>query len=251
MVMQRIIPSLLLSHGRLVKGVRFGNYQDAGRPETTARAHNAQGADEVLLLDIDASRTGQGPDLAAIRLVAMECFMPLTVGGGIRSLDVAHHVMESGADKLCLTTAALDEPALIESLAHLYGSQAVMLGIDVCASDGDFRLYNHRSGKALASPDPFAWIAEGIARGAGEIRLMAVDREGGREGLDLELFSRVKERVQVPVILEGGAGSFDHIAAALRAGVSGVGLGTSLIFSDANIVKIKRYLANNGLLIRL
>ncbi len=250
MITPRIIPSLLLSHGRLVKGVRFADYRDAGRPETTARAHNAQGADEILLLDIDASK-GEGPDLATICQVAVECFMPLTVGGGIRSLDVAHRVMELGADKLCLTTAALANPSLIEQLAHLYGAQAVMLGVDICASGGGWRLFDHRTGKALAAPDPFAWIDEALARGAGEIRLMAVDREGSREGFDLDLFARVRARVNVPVILEGGAGSFDHIAEALRAGASGVGLGTSLIFSDANIVKIKRYLANNGLDLRL
>ena len=246
----RIIPSLLLCGGRLVKGRRFAEYQDAGRPDTTARAHNAQGADELLLLDIQGWRSEEGPDVAAIRQVASECYMPLTVGGGVDSLDKAHRVMDAGADKICLTAPALESPDLIEKLAYTYGSQAVVLGVDVCRVDGTLALYDHRTRQVLVR-DPLAWIDAGIGRGAGEIRLMSVEREGGRQGMDIDLLTRVLERVQVPVILEGGAGAFEHVAEAIKAGASGVGLGALLVFSDANIVKIKRFLANSGLELRL
>lgn len=249
MIAPRIIPSLLLREGRLVKGRRFADFQDAGLPVTTARAHNAQGADELMLLDIDAHRRG-GPDIETIRKVAMECFMPLTVGGGIVSLEVARRIMESGADKLCLTTAALDNPGLLEELAHLYGAQAVVIGVDILRDGATWRLYDHRSGQPVEGVDPLAWIEQAVARGAGEIRLMAVDREGTREGMDLGLFGQIRRRVNVPIVLEGGAGSFEHIAEALQAGTSGVGLGTILVFSDANIVKIKGYLANKGIGVR-
>src|SRR5262249_28798040 len=126
-VLKRIIPSLLLRKGRLVKGVAFNEDRDAGRPDTTARAHNAQGADELMLFDIDASRERRDPDFASIAAVARVCFMPLTVGGGIRTLDIAHRCMGAGADKICVTTTALDNPTLIGRLAHVFGAQAIVL----------------------------------------------------------------------------------------------------------------------------
>lgn len=235
-----------MQQGRLVKGTRFCDHRDAGRPETTARAHNAQGADELVLLDIDASRNDQTPDYEAIRLVAQECFMPLTVGGGIRSLDHAHGCLEAGADKLFLNTTALDDPALITTLAHKFGSQALVIGIDISGTADTPRLYDHRRNKALNLPDPFVWIEEAIGRGAGEIRLMSVNHEGTKNGLDLALYQRIKNQVKVPIVLEGGAGTPDHLMTAFQSGVEAVATGTMLVFSDNNIVRLKQYLASNG-----
>jgi imidazole glycerol-phosphate synthase subunit HisF len=249
-MLKRIIPSLLLRGGRLVKGVAYADHRDAGRPDTTARAHNAQGADELLLLDIDACRENRDPDFATIASVARECFMPLMVGGGIRSVDAAKRCLDSGADKICVTSTALDDPSLIGRLAHLFGSQAVVLGLDVFNTGRSRKLYDHRTGCALQGLDWKAWLKRGVAEGAGEIRLMSVDREGTRAGLDLDLLADASSLVDVPIILEGGAGSLQQVTEAFRSGADAVALGTMLVFSDNNIFKIRAFGKNAGLDIR-
>tara|TARA_A100001037_G_scaffold294938_1_gene313421 strand:- start:326 stop:1072 length:747 start_codon:yes stop_codon:yes gene_type:complete len=248
MLTRRLIPSMLLKQGRLVKGVRFRDHRDAGYPPTTARAHSHQGADELILLDIDASKTGQEPDFKTVREVASECSMPVTFGGGVRSIEDARACMDAGIDKICLTTTALDDPALITRLAQIFGSQAVVLGVDV--ADGSC-LYDHRSDSTIADPRPIDWIREGVDRGAGEIRLMAVNREGSRSGMELDLLVEVLDAVSVPVILEGGAGTLEHLEEALHAGADGVAVGTMLVFSDNNLVKVKRHLAGSDCDMRL
>lgn len=250
-MLRRIIPSLLLRSGRLVKGVSYANHRDAGSPSTTARAHNAQGADELLLLDIDASREGRPPDFAAFSAVASACFMPLTVGGGIRTPEMAHRCFDAGADKLCLTSTALDDPRLIGNLARVFGAQAIMLGLDVLTTEAGRFLYDHRTRRPIPTVGWGEWLQRGVAEGAGEVRLMAVDREGRRTGFDTDLFAEASTLVDVPVILEGGAGSLDHIATALEAGADAVALGTMLVFSDNNLHKVKSFLKNAGLEIRL
>ena len=250
-MLKRIIPSLLLRGGRLVKGVAYDGHRDAGRPDTTARVHNAQGADELLLLDIDASREQRGPDLAGVAAVAHTCFMPLTVGGGIRSLDIARQCLEAGADKICVTTAALDDPGLIGRLAHVLGAQAVVLGLDVIRTPQGRRLYDHRARRAVEGTSWQDWLKRAAGEGAGEVRLMAVEREGTRAGLDMELLAEASALVEVPLILEGGAGSLDQVAAAMKGGADAVALGTMLVFSDNNIFMVKGFLKNAGLEIRL
>ena len=160
-----------------------------------------------------------------VRKVAAECYMPLTVGGGIRSLDDARMCMDAGADKLCVNTTALDYPDLITRLARIFGAQAVVLGADITGDADTHRLYDHRSGKAVPDFDPMAWLVRGV---------------------ELELLQRVQELVSVPVILEGGAGTLDQLGEAMTAGADGVAVGTMLVFSDNNLVKIKRYLAAAG-----
>jgi cyclase len=247
---KRLIPSLLLRRGRLVKGTAFRDYRDAGRAETTARAHNAQGADEIVILDIDASREGRAPDFAAMRSVAAECFMPVTFGGGIRSRDDAARAMDAGADKLTVTTTALDNPGLIDDLAHLFGAQAIVLGVDVWRHDGVPLIYDFRTDAPRRDRTLMAWIKEGIDRGAGEIRIVSANREGRRVGMDLELVGEVTARFKVPVIAEGGAGTLEHLAEALERGADGVAVGTMLVFSDNNLVKIKRFLRARGCAMR-
>jgi imidazole glycerol-phosphate synthase subunit HisF len=250
-VLKRIIPSLLLRGGRLVKGVTYADHRDAGRPETTARAHNAQGADELLLIDIDASREQREPDLASVASVARACFMPLTVGGNIASVATAQRCMNAGADKICLTTTALDHPGLIGELARVFGTQAIVIGIDVTATGGGRKLYDHRSGKSVPSVDWREWLKRAVGEGAGEVRLMSVDREGTRVGLDMALLEEASALVEVPIILEGGAGSLDQVADAMHRGADAVALGTMLVFSDNNIFKVKSFLKNAGLEMRL
>ena len=250
-MLKRIIPSLLLRGGRLVKGVAYADHRDAGRPDTTARAHNAQGADELLLLDIDAAREQRGPDLTSVAAVARACYMPLTVGGGVRSLETAQQCLHAGADKVCLTTTALEDPALVGRLARVLGSQAIMVGLDVVSATGGRHLYDHRTHRALDVPAWTEWLRRAVGEGAGEVRLMAVDREGGRGGLDMALLEEASAAVDVPIILEGGAGSLDQLAAAMRGGAAAIALGTMLVFSDNNIFKVKSFLKNAGLDVRL
>ena len=234
-----------------MKGVAYAKHADAGRPDTTARAHNAQGADELLLFDIDASREGRAPNLAAVGAVAKACLMPLAVGGGICSIDIAYRCIDAGADKLCVTSTALDDPGLIGRLAHVFGSQAVMVGVDVMTTRGNRQLYDHRCGRPVTNFGWEEWLKRAVAEGAGEVRLMAVEREGSRSGLDIDLLAQASALVDVPIILEGGAGSLDHVATAIRAGAEAVALGTMLVFSDNNIHKVKSFLKNAGLEMRL
>ena len=251
MLFQRLIPSLLLKNGRLVKGSRYQNFRDAGNPATTARAHNHQGADELMVLDIEASKQQEPPDFDTIRAVAEECFMPLCVGGGINEMSIARACMQAGADKLCLTTTAIDNPNLISELAHCFGTQAVVLGVDITHDeDGKVCLYDHRSHSVIKNKDPFDWLLRAVRLGVGEIRLMSVDAEGTFSGYNLELYKKVKALVDVPIILEGGAGSLDHLQAAFESGVEGVATGAMLVFSDSNLVKIKKHMMTHACNIR-
>lgn len=242
----RIIPSLLLRGGRLVKGESFRDHRDAGAPPSTARAHNAQGADELLVLDIDANREGRAPDLDVFRAIASEIQIPLTVGGGVGGVATARQAMDAGADKIMVTTTAMDRPDLITELAELFGRQAVMLGVDVWADDAGGKLFDHRTGAIARDGDWLAWMREGIRRGAGEVRLMAMDREGARCGFALDLHALARAAVNVPIILEGGAGTLNHLTEAMAAGADSLALGTMLVFSDNNLVKLKRVLAQAG-----
>lgn len=250
MLTQRIIPSLLLRRGRLVKGVAFDSPRDAGNPATTARAYNAQTADELILLDIDASREDRGPDLDTVAAVASECLMPLTVGGGISNTDIATRCLTNGADKICVNTTAFDRPELISELATRFGSQAVVLGIDVIHDGNRYQLFDHRHKRTVLDRNWLDWMSTAVSLGAGEIRLMVVGREGSRTGFDTEAYAAAA-RYGLPVILEGGGGKLGDLAVAMAAGVSALALGTMLVFSDNNIVQLKRYLKNTGQEIRI
>lgn len=246
MLRRRLIPSLLLRKGRLVKGVRFAAHRDAGHPVGTARAHNAQGADEIVILDIDAAREGRGPDLEMLKAVAAVSFIPLTIGGGITSADIGKAGIAGGADKVMVTATALNRPALVGELARALGVQAVVVGIDVMREDGRVLLYDHLTGSTAGTGEWVEWLRRAVGEGAGEIRLMSVDREGVRKGFDLALYEEAARHVSVPIILEGGAGSLAHLDDAFKAGVEAVGLGTMLVFSDNNIFKLKQYLDRRG-----
>jgi imidazole glycerol-phosphate synthase subunit HisF len=246
----RVIPSLLVRGQRLVKGVTYADWRDAGNPQTTVRAYNAQKADEIILMDIDASQEQRGPDLDIVRAVASECEMPLTVGGGIKTPDAAAACLSAGADKIAVTSAAFEVSGLIEEMAHRFGAQAVVVGLDIIADGENEALYDHCT-RSSRKADWVALARTMVARGAGEFRLMSVDREGTRCGLNVDLYRRLRAAVDVPIILEGGAGTLDHLLEAMNEGVDSVAIGTMLVFSDNNLVQVKRHLRNAGHDIRL
>ena len=245
----RVIAGLLLRGGRLVKGVRYRDHRDAGDPRATVRMLAAQGIDEIVLLDIEAASGRRAPDLEKISAAALDCTVPLTAGGGVTSADMAAECLSRGADKVMVTTGALDRPGLVDELARRFGSQAVVVGVDVWGAE-DPVLCDHRAPGRVVGRDWCAWVSEVVQRGAGEIRLCAVDHEGTRNGLAFALYDRAAAAVDVPIVLEGGAGSLAHLDAALAHGIDAVAIGTMLTFSDNNIFKIKEYLASRGHAVR-
>jgi cyclase len=231
MLRTRIIPALLLRNESLVKTVRFGKFTYVGDPANTVRIFNELEVDELLFLDITASREQRGPNLKVLADIANECFMPLGYGGGIRSLDQAKAVFDIGFEKVAINTPAADNPALINQIASHYGSQAVIASIDVKV--GFFGKHTVRTlgGKRNTQRDPVVWAREVERMGAGEILLTSMDREGTWEGFDLDVVKRVTDAVSIPVIAHGGAGTVGHIGEVVKqANASAVALGSMVVF---------------------
>ncbi|MAL74041.1 MAG: imidazole glycerol phosphate synthase subunit HisF [Rhodospirillaceae bacterium] len=237
----RIIPSLLLSGDRLVKGVGYKDYRDAGSPASSARIYDAQGADELSFLDIDASKKGNPPKLDILKAVAAECATPLTFGGGINTLELASAAIAGGADKVSMTTTAFENPTLITQVAERFGRQACMVGVDVFEDGNRLAFYDHRRDECT-SASVEEWILEAQRLGAGEIRISFVNREGRRSGFPIDHMRALRKLISVPMIIEGGAGNLDDVDAAFDVEIDGLILGTMLVFSDNNIVQIKRHL---------
>src|ERR1700685_1632067 len=201
---RRIIPCLDVDAGRVVKGVEFAGLRDMGDPEELAARYNGEGADELILLDITASRDGRATFLDTVRRVAAQLNIPHTVGGGIRSLEDAHAVLRAGADKVTINTAAVERPDLISELAQRFGSQAVVLSMDVKEMESRWEVFI-RGGREATGTDAVAWAKEGVARGAGEILLTSIDRDGTSKGFDCSVTAAISTAVRVPVIASGGA----------------------------------------------
>lgn len=231
MLRTRIIPTLLLRNESLVKTVRFGRFTYIGDPCNTVRIFNELEVDELLFLDITATTDGRSPNLRALADIADECFMPLGYGGGIRSLADAKAVFEIGFEKIALNSAAIADPNLVRSIADTYGSQAVIVSIDVRKDfRGRYRVVA-RAGAQWTKLDPVDWAREVQTQGAGEILLTAVDREGSWSGFDIDLVRQVADAVSVPVIAQGGAGTVNHIGDVVRDGhASAVALGSMVVF---------------------
>ncbi|HEX6361930.1 MAG TPA: AglZ/HisF2 family acetamidino modification protein [Albitalea sp.] len=231
MLRVRVIPALLLRDESLVKTVRFGDFVYVGDPCNTVRIFNELEVDELVFLDIAATRAGRPPHLALLADIANECFMPLAYGGGIRTFEDAQAVFRVGFEKVVINTAAVENPALVTRLAEHYGSQAVIVSIDVKRD-----LFGHwkvrtRAGTTDAGRDAVSWAKEAERLGAGEILLTSIDREGTWDGFDVALVKAVADAVQVPVIAHGGAGSLDHVADVVkRGGASAVALGSMVVF---------------------
>jgi len=248
---KRIIPCLDVKDGRVVKGVRFVDLRDAGDPVEAAVAYDAQGADELVFLDITASHEARDIMLDVVKRTAEGVYMPLTVGGGVRSVDDVRRLLRAGADKVSLNTAALARPEVIREAAERFGSQCIVVAIDARREHDHWTVYTH-GGRNPAGRDAVAWAQEAVALGAGEILLTSMDRDGTKDGYDLELTRAVSDAVTVPVIASGGAGTLEHFHEALADGRADAALAASLFhFGIHTIAETKRYLAERGVQVRL
>lgn len=251
MLTKRIIACMDVRDGQVVKGVQFQQLRHAGDPAALARRYNVEGIDEIVVLDVTATLESRRALARTIGAVAREIFLPLTVGGGIRSEDDAAAAVDAGADKVSLNTAALSNPGLIATLARRYGSQAVIVAIDAKRRDAGFGVYV-RSGTADAARDAVEWAREAEARGAGEILLTSMDRDGTRAGFDCELTAAVADAVNIPVIASGGAGGLEHFADVFTCGHADAALAASIFhYADTGVADLKRYLSTRGIPVRI
>ncbi len=250
MLAKRVIPCLDVKDGRVVKGVQFVDLRDAGDPVEAALAYDAQGADELVFLDITASHEDRAIMLDVVRRTAEGIYMPLTVGGGLRSADDVRRLLRAGADKVSLNTAALERPAVIREAAERFGSQCIVVAIDARRDGNRWTVFTH-GGRRPTGRDAVAWAQEAVGLGAGEILLTSMDRDGTKDGYDLDLTRAVSQAVSVPVIASGGAGSLEHFYEALTEGFADAALAASLFhFGIHTIAETKDYLAERGVEVR-
>ncbi len=249
---RRVIPCLDVTGGRVVKGVQFVALRDAGDPVELAALYNAEGADELVFLDITASSDSRRTMMEVVARTADQVFIPLTVGGGVRSVDNMRELLAAGADKVSVNTAALTDPSLISAGADLFGSQCIVVAIDARrdSSGTGWGVYTH-GGRRPFGLDAVAWAAEAAKRGAGEILLTSMDRDGTKDGYDLALLEAVAAATNIPVIASGGAGSADHLVAALTPGRADAVLAASIFhFGELRIRDVKAHLAAHGITVR-
>ncbi|HET9064774.1 MAG TPA: imidazole glycerol phosphate synthase subunit HisF [Gemmatimonadales bacterium] len=249
MLTRRIIPCLDTRDGRVVKGVRFQGLRDAGSPVELAARYEQEGADEIVILDVVATDRGRDHALDTVRAVREVLSIPLTVGGGVREVRDAERLLEAGADKIGVNSAATDDPALLERLAATFGVQCVVLAIDAAEAGDAWRVFK-RSGSDATGRDAVAWAVEGTQRGAGEILLTSIDRDGTRSGYDLALLAAVSRAVSVPVIASGGARTVTDLIDAVRAGADAVLAASMFHDGDTTVGLVKQAMARQGLEIR-
>jgi cyclase len=245
----RVIPCLDVDAGRVVKGVNFVDLVDAGDPVELAARYDAAGADELVFLDITASSDARDTIVEVARRTAEEVFIPFTVGGGIRSADDARRLLRVGADKVSVNTAAVERPALIAEIASEFGSQCCVIAIDARRSDLGFEVYTH-GGRRPTGIDALAWAAEAEQLGAGEILLTSMDRDGTKEGFDVDLIRAVTDSRGIPVIASGGVGTLDHLVDGVRAGADAVLAASIFHFGEHTIGEAKAHLAAAGITVR-
>ena len=251
MLAKRIIACLDVRDGQVVKGVQFEGLRQAGDPAALARRYDVEGIDEVVILDVTATLEARQARAHTIHEVARELFLPLCVGGGIRSEDDAAAAIDAGADKVSLNSAALADPSLIRRLAERYGSQAVVVAIDAKRHGGSWVAYT-RSGSASAARDVVEWARQAAACGAGEILLTSMDRDGTKSGFDCPLTAAVSDAVAIPVIASGGAGSFEHFAEVFTEGHADAALAASIFhFNTHGVTELKQFLHAGGIPVRL
>ncbi|MGH9328706.1 MAG: imidazole glycerol phosphate synthase subunit HisF [Terriglobia bacterium] len=254
MLAKRIIPCLDCKDGRVVKGVQFVNLRDAGDPAELAEMYNRESADELVMLDISASREGRATLMATVGRVALKLFIPFTVGGGVRTLEDGRRLLGAGADKVAINTAAVERPALIEELASLFGSQAVVVAIDArrrrpTAAEWEVVTYGGTRDTGLSA---LVWARRAEALGAGEILLTSMDADGTRNGFDCELTAAVSGAVPIPVIASGGAGTPEHFAEVFLRGAADAALAASVFhFQQHTLRSLKAYLESRGVPVRL
>jgi cyclase len=250
MLAKRLIPCLDVDRGRVVKGVQFVSLRDAGNPVECAARYDAEGADELVFLDITASSDARPIVIDMVRRVADAVYLPFTVGGGVRSVDDASALLNAGADKVGVNTAAVSDPALLERLAQRFGAQAVVLAVDARRRDAGWEVFVH-GGRTPTGKDAVEWAREGAARGAGEILLTSMDRDGTKDGFDIDLTRAVAEAVRVPVVASGGCGTVDHMAEVLTEGKASAALAASIFhFGEMRIADAKERLLAAGVEVR-
>lgn len=251
MLTRRIIPCLDVHDGRVVKGIQFVNLVDAGDPVEQARVYNAAGADELVFLDITATSDNRRSMYAVIEKTAAEVYIPLTVGGGIRTVDDMKAMLDSGADKVSVNSSAIATPDLISAGAERFGSQCVVLAIDARRTGSDsWEVYTH-GGRKATGLDAVQWALDGVRRGAGELLITSMDRDGSKSGYDNDLLARISSQVQVPVIASGGAGKPDHFYDAFTIGKADAALAASLFhFRELEIADLKNWLRDRGIPVR-
>lgn len=249
----RVIPCLDVSHGRVVKGVNFENLRDAGDPVELAAKYGEMGGDEITLLDVSASVEDRGTLLDVVRNTAEEVFVPLTVGGGVRSVDDVRTLLEAGADKVGINTAALARPELLEEVAGQFGNQVITLSVDARREEGmpsGFDVTTH-GGTKSAGVDAIEWAVRAAELGAGEILLNSMDADGTTDGFDIELIEKARSAVSVPIIASGGAGTAQHFVEAAKAGADAVLAASVFHFGTLTVAEVKQALANAGFEVRL
>jgi len=252
MLTKRIIPCLDVKEGRVVKGTKFLQLRDAGDPVECAQVYNAQGADELVFLDITASHEERKTMVDVVARTAASCFMPLTVGGGIRTVADMREMLLAGADKVGINTAAVKTPHVIDEAAEAFGCQCLVVAIDAKRNErGSWTVYTH-GGRNPTELDAIEWAAEVCRRGAGEILLTSMDRDGTKAGFDLELTRAVSDAVSVPVIASGGVGNLDHLADGIQLGGADAVLAASIFhYGEYTIAETKQYMVERGVPMRI
>ncbi len=252
MLAKRIVPCLDIKDGRVVKGVNFINLRDAGDPVAQAKIYNDAGADELVFLDISASLEGRKTMAEVVTAVADQVFMPLTVGGGIKSVEDMHRLLSAGADKISINTAAVNDPSLITQGAKRFGSQCIIIAVDARKTEEDRWEVVTYGGRKSTGLDAIEWVKKAISLGAGEVLLTSMDADGTLSGYDLELTRRVAESVKVPIIASGGAGSMKDFADVLTIGKADAALAASLFHdNELTIPDLKVYLAERNIPVRI
>ncbi len=253
---KRIIPCLDVDNGRVVKGVNFVDIRDAGDPVEVAKRYNQQGADEITFLDITATHEGRDTTIHTVENIASEVFIPLTVGGGIRSVEDIRTMLNAGADKVGINSAAINNPDLVKAAAERFGSQCIVIAIDAkqVSAEGEplrWEIFTH-GGRKPTGIDAVQWAEKMVANGAGEILLTSMDRDGTKNGFDLQLTRAISDAVSVPVIASGGVGNLDHLVdGVLKGGADAVLAASIFHFGEYSVPEAKRYMAERGIEVRL
>lgn len=250
MLAKRIIPCLDVDKGRVVKGINFVNIKDAGDPVELAKFYNREGADELVFLDITASAENRETILAVVREVAKQVFIPFTVGGGVRSVEDIRNILLAGADKVSLNTSAVNNPELITKASKAFGSQCIVLAIDAKKENDSWKVFIN-GGRTATNLDAVSWAREAVGKGAGEILLTSMDRDGTKKGYDVELTKTISESVNVPVIASGGAGELENFVNIFAEGKADAALAASLFhFGQLKIKQVKSYLKKSNIQVR-
>ena len=251
MLKARVIPCLDVKDGRTVKGINFVDLIDAGDPAEQAKVYDGQGADELCILDITASHENRATLFDVVGRTAEQCFMPLTVGGGVRAVEHIRRLLAAGADKVSINTAAVDRPEFVREAAQKFGTQCIVVAIDAKATGVDrFEIFTH-GGRQPTGIDAIDWARRMTQYGAGEILLTSMDRDGTREGFDVALTRQIADAVSVPVIASGGVGTLDHLVEGIRDGHASAVLAASIFhFGDSTIAQAKAHMAGHGIAVR-